>query len=504
MFDVSMTSRSKLQYRLTLAATLVFVAASVVVAWQLLVLQRELSQRDGENMVWALSQAQHEAGVLERDLARFQLRQTDAQALELQGDLLFSRLRLLGDGPQRRSLQHYQQLADLEPVIAAYEHVDTLQLVAGADNTAARQPLRALIMGLAKAGNQVMVRERVEKSHQLDRLARLISAAFVATAMVVLCGAWLLWQLLAALRRQRANAHTIAEQRDTLQQAIDDLHRAQNATETYRNFVSLVSHQFRTPLAVIDSSAQRLIRIARNEGETPTEQLIERMGQTRNAIDGLTRLLDSVLTSVKLEAGGIQLQAQSLNLAELVESVAESSASWLGGRELQLTREGAVADYYTAGDPELLTHVLLNLLSNACKYTATNSPLAISLSRKHTQLVCTVRDWGPGVSVDDLPHLFDRFFRASATAQQPGSGLGLYLARSIAQLHSGQLLASLPEGGGLAVSLSLPASCESEPTGCLTKLEGATSPETGLKSQAAPASNGLMTSNQGKHLASIV
>ena len=243
----------------------------------------------------------------------------------------------------------------------------------------------------------------------------------------------------------------------TLQHTVDELERAQNATETYRNFVSLVSHQFRTPLAVIDSAAQRLIRTARQKGAAPTEQLIERLGETRHTIEGLTRLLDSVLTSVKLEAGSIQLQAQPLNLAELAERVAANGAPWLGGRELRLSRQGDVSDYQTAGDPELLTHVLLNLLGNACKYTVAGSPLAIELTRQQQLLVCTVRDWGPGVSAADLPHLFDRFFRAAGAAPLPGSGLGLYLARSIAQLHGGDLQASLPEGGGLAVSLHLAA-----------------------------------------------
>ena len=449
--------RPGLSYRLTLAATLVFVAATLVVVWQLLVLQRELSQRDGENMVWALSQAQHEATVLELELTRLEIREIDAEALELQSDLLVSRLALLQDGPQRRSLERYQQMQALQAAIAAYEKVDTLQLLAGVDNAAARQPLHALIEALAKAGNQVMVRERVEKSQQLERMARLIRAAFVAAGMVVLCGGWLLWQLLAALRRQRVLASTIAAQRDTLQHTVDELERAQNATEAYRNFVSLVSHQFRTPLAVIDSAAQRLIRTARQKGAAPTEQLIERLGETRHTIEGLTRLLDSVLTSVKLEAGGIQLQAQPLNLAELAERVAANGAPWLSGRELRLSRQGDVSDYQTAGDPELLSHVLLNLLGNACKYTAAGSPLAIELTRQQQLLVCTVRDWGPGVSAADLPHLFDRFFRAAGAAPLPGSGLGLYLARSIAQLHGGDLQASLPEGGGLAVSLHLAA-----------------------------------------------
>ncbi len=450
--------RARLGHIGSLAATLLFVVGSLFVIGQLFVLHRELSQRDGENMVWALAQAQSHATQLERDLERMRTGAIGADALELQADILHSRLALLQDGPQLRTLQHYGQAQTVQAAIDAFAQMDSVQLLVAAGDAQARQALTNLIASLGHAGNQVMVRERDEKSRHLDRLATWIQAGLVAISMVVLCGGVLLWRLRQAARHQRAHMRTIAEQRDALQQTVHDLHQAQNATETYRNFVSLVSHQFRTPLAVIDSSAQRLMRNARKPGGADADLLVERMGHTRSTVEGLTRLLDSVLTSVKLENGGIQLQAQPLNLVALANYVIDSCQRMLGGRQLQISVQGPADDYDTAGDTELLAHVLHNLIANACKYTPAGSPITLALSRDDTQLRCTVRDQGAGVAPDELPRLFERFYRASPSRHAShGTGLGLYLARSIAQLHQGDLNASLPEGGGLAFHLQLPA-----------------------------------------------
>ena len=459
MPDKPLTPRAgRWGYATSLVATLLFVVGSLFVIGQLFVMHRTLSQRDGENMVWALTQAQVHATQLERDLARMRSGSISAEALELQADILHSRLAMLKDGPQLRTLQHYGQAPEVQAAIDAFAQMDGVQLLLAASDAQARKALTDLTTTLGHAGNQVMVRERNEKSLQLEQLATWIKAALVAISMVVLCGGVLLWQLGQAARRRRAHMRTIAEQRDTLQQTVHDLHQAQNATETYRNFVSLVSHQFRTPLAVIDSSAQRLMRNARKPGGADSELLVERMGHTRKTIEGLTRLLDSVLTSVKLENGGIQLQAQPLNLVALANYAIDSCKSLLGKRQVQISVQGDAEDYDTAGDTELLAHVLHNLIANACKYTPADSPVTLVLSRDDTRLCCTVRDQGAGVAADELPRLFERFYRASPSNHaSQGSGLGLYLARSVAQLHQGDLNASLPDGGGLAFHLQLPA-----------------------------------------------
>lgn len=441
--------------RLTFAITLVFFVCGVVAVVQLLAIHRELNQRAGENIVWALAQAQNHGAQLQRDVERYYQGKLDADALSLQEDVFHSRLALLLDGPQRRSLARYGQELPLVAAIEAFQQAATSTLAdTGADQPVFKR-LQALLGVLASAGNEVMVRERDERSYTLDRLGGYIQAAFAASLMVVVMGGLLVWQLLQSLERQRTHLRTIAEQRDALQRSVEELHQANNATETYRNFVSLVSHQFRTPLAVIDSTAQRLIRVSQRDGDMPVDQLQQRMGLTRSTIAGLTRLLDSVLTSVKLENGRIQLQAQPMNLAELVYDAIAADVPFLQGRAVHVKVVGERDDYRCAGDKQLLEHVLHNLLANACKYTGASTRIDVVISRTATQLECTVRDWGSGVPAEVLPQLFERFFRAPGTQQLPGSGLGLYLARSIARLHGGDLDASLPHGGGLAVHLRL-------------------------------------------------
>ena len=450
-------SRQWLQSWATLAVTLVFFIGAFAVVWQLLALHRSLSQRDGENMVWALAQAQNQGASLQHGLELYRQGLLDADALRLQEDVLYSRLSLLMDGPQQRTLQHFGQDQVVAAAAKAFTQAADSVLTDTARDSASSRALGQLVTTLATVGNAVMVQEREDKSRQLDRLGDLLTAAFVAISLVLVGGGLLLWQLIGAIRRQRSHLHTIGEQRDALQQTVQELRQAQNATETYRNFVALVSHQFRTPLAVIDSTAQRLMRSARQDGGAASQQVLERMGQTRSTVVGLTRLLDSVLTSVRLESGSVRLQAQPMNLAELASAVVASNAALLQNRELRIQVDGAPADYPCQGDPALLEHVLQNLLANACKYTPASSPLAISLTRDWGELQCTVRDWGPGVPAHELPLLFERFYRSARTQTTEGSGLGLYLARSIAQLHGGDLSAYLPEGGGLALRLAIPA-----------------------------------------------
>ncbi|MBF5003123.1 sensor histidine kinase [Diaphorobacter caeni] len=290
---------------------------------------------------------------------------------------------------------------------------------------------------------------------------RLILAVFAAFVVVLVIGGVLVWQLLRSLSHQREQLCVIAEQRDTLQDAVQQLHEAQRATETYRNFVSLVSHQFRTPLAVIDSTAQRLLRTARSapdSGFADSELVLEKMHLTRSTVEHMNKLIDSVLTSVRLESGALRLQAQRLNMDELVGKVMAAHAHLLHDRPLLMETDGNGQDFVCMGDANLLEHVLQNLLSNACKYTEAGTAISVTLARAHNgHILCTMRDWGEGVSETELPLLFERFFRSETARSANGTGLGLYLARSIAQLHGGDLHASLPQGGGLAVHLRIPA-----------------------------------------------
>ena len=453
--------RARRRWLFLLGIVLLFFLFSVAVAWQLAVLYRQLDVREGKNTLWSLTQAQNHGALLERDDELYRQGLISRDALTKQEDVLFSRLGMLLDGPQLRMLEHFDESAPVTVAIERFRAANPGSIADQPRNSSVHQALKKLIQTLAASGNQVMVLEREERSEQLARFGGLVRAAFAAFTVVLITGGVLVWQLLASLSHQRRQLRTIAEQRDALQVTVQQLHLAQQATETYRNFVSLVSHQFRTPLAVIDSTAQRLMRSARNDanqGFADSELVVEKMSLTRNTVEHMNHLIDSVLTSVRLESGHLTLQTQQVNLAELAGQVVAANSHLLHDRPLLMETDGNSSDYVCAGDPSLLEHVLQNLLSNACKYTEPGTAISVRLSKSEDgQFVCTVRDWGDGLPASELASLFERFYRSDRSRPAQGTGLGLYLARSIARLHGGDMDASLPDGGGLAVHLRLPS-----------------------------------------------
>lgn len=449
------------RHALPLGIITLFFVFSVAVAWQLVMLNGQLRNHEGENTLWALTQAQTHGSKLQLMDEQFRQGMIGREALVLQEDVFFSRLSLLDDGPQQRLLAHFGQDGAVMSAVDRFRAADTGSIGDLPRNSPVHDNLAELIGVLAAAANAVMVTEREERSQQFDRFARLIHVAFMAFSVVILTGGLLVWQLLQSQSYQRRQLRVIAEQRDALQQTVHELHEAQQATETYRNFVSLVSHQFRTPLAVIDSTAQRLMRNARDEansGFADSQQVVEKMNLTRSTIEHLNKLIDSVLTSVRLDSGAIQMQSQRVNLSVLIGQVVGANAHLLQDRPLLLETSGEADAYSCLGDAVLLEHVLQNMLSNACKYTHPGTAIAVTLSRSgYGTIVCTVRDWGEGVAEAELPYIFERFYRSGQSRAIEGTGLGLYLARSIVRLHGGNMDASLPEGGGLAVSLRIPA-----------------------------------------------
>ncbi|MDR2335949.1 MAG: HAMP domain-containing histidine kinase [Burkholderiaceae bacterium] len=441
---------------------LLFFSFSVAVAWQLVGLYGELDVRDGRNTLWLLTQAHNMGHLLAQDDELLRRGLVERDALEQQENIFNNRLRLLSEEAQQQRLEYFHQRERVAGAIAQYETIAQGGSIADAPRgSSMHASLLSLIDVLERASSDVMAQDQNERGEQLAQFGSLVRAAFVAFSMVLITGGLLVWQLMRSLSQQREQTRIIAVQRDELQQTVHDLHQAQQATETYRNFVSLVSHQFRTPLAVIDSTAQRLMRSAREEvqsGFADSQMVLDKMNLTRSTIQHLNKLIDSVLTSVRLESGAIQVQTQRVNLSTLMGEVVAANAHLLQDRPLLLETSGDADAYYCLGDAVLLEHVLQNLLSNACKYTQPGTAIAVTLARAgYGTIVCSVRDWGEGVPENELPLLFERFYRSRRSRAAEGTGLGLYLARSIARLHGGNMDASLPEGGGLAIHLKIPA-----------------------------------------------
>ncbi|MGI9488688.1 MAG: ATP-binding protein [Geminicoccaceae bacterium] len=216
-----------------------------------------------------------------------------------------------------------------------------------------------------------------------------------------------------------------------------------------RQFVSMVSHEFRTPLAIIDGNAQRL---SRRFTDMPRDRVAEALKKVRSAVGRLTGLMESVLDAAQLEEGKVKFQPSSVNLAELLHEVVESYGEVYPDHEIIMHLDNLPPALSL--DERLMRQIISNLVSNAVKYSLKGSKVQISGWQDETGQVClTVRDEGVGIPKHELDQLFERFFRASTSTGIAGSGIGLHLVQHFVELHGGSIGVESTEGVGTAFTL---------------------------------------------------
>jgi PAS domain S-box-containing protein len=233
-----------------------------------------------------------------------------------------------------------------------------------------------------------------------------------------------------------------------LQSALD---REREMTSAYRSFVSMVSHQFRTPLAIVDSSAQRLMR---RGPDVPADEIAARVGKIRNATSRLTRLVDSVLNAAKLDAGQIEINPAVQDLVRLVSDLCERQRELNPQVGISLIAPDQPVEVRCDG--MLIEQVVGNLLSNAVKYSGGASTVEVRITSDGEAVSCSVRDWGIGIPADELGKVFDKFFRARTASGIAGTGIGLNVARQIIQMHGGDIRVESREAEGSVFTFTLP------------------------------------------------
>lgn len=218
-----------------------------------------------------------------------------------------------------------------------------------------------------------------------------------------------------------------------------------------QKFISLVSHEFRTPLAIIDGVAQRLIK--RKDKLTPDE-VETRTNKVRSAVTRMVGLIDTTLYASRLDAGQIKLKLAPCDVGELVRKVCERQTDISPSHKIQVEIDAFPNEIFA--DKERLDQVFTNLLSNAVKY-APDAPL---IEVKHWgdggDVWVSVTDHGLGIPEDDLPHMFKRFFRAETAKGIPGTGIGLNVVKEFVEMHGGTITVDSVEGEGSTFTVRLP------------------------------------------------
>ena len=242
----------------------------------------------------------------------------------------------------------------------------------------------------------------------------------------------------------------LIEQTASLEETLENERRV---TAQQRNFVTMTSHEFRTPLTVIDAQAQRLIKL---KDRLAPNDLLERATRIRSAVTRLTGIMDSLLGDSRLLDGQAVYQPADFDPAALLHEVCQLHRE--AGRGADIREDFGELPPVMRGDPKLLFALFSNLLSNAIKYSGPGAPVeVIAEGERGEKLTVRIRDHGIGIPERDRAHLFERYFRGAGAAGVAGSGVGLHLVAMVLELHGGTIEVDSCEGAGSSFVVSLPA-----------------------------------------------
>lgn len=218
-----------------------------------------------------------------------------------------------------------------------------------------------------------------------------------------------------------------------------------------RQFVTMASHEFRTPLAIIDAAAQRL---SRTKATQKPEYVEEKAAQIRSAVLRMVDLMESILSAGRLETGKTTLKPERLSLAELIETCCARQAdirkSHTFHKDLSHLPQTILADRST------IEQVFTNLLSNAIKYAPKAPDIHIRSWTKNGMSYVSIKDDGIGMDAEDLPKLFQPYYRARSATGIAGTGIGLNIVKQIIDLHGGSISVESALGRGTTFTVALP------------------------------------------------
>ena len=259
----------------------------------------------------------------------------------------------------------------------------------------------------------------------------------------------------------RANAiELIHSQRGLAQQATmleEKLSHEQSITQMQGNFVSMITHEFRTPLTQIDAQAQRL---ARMKDCLQPDDISDRAGRIRLAVARIVRMIDQLVDTTRLMDGDSNLffHPEPIDLIDVLRGVCRVH------RELSPT--AMILERYEdnklmmRGDSKLLFQAFSNLVSNAIKYSPADAKVVIRAAKANERVIVMVDDDGIGIPSKDQDHVFSRYYRGSNVSGFVGTGIGLFLVATVVRMHNGEVTVDSSEGRGSRFTTTMPANGE--------------------------------------------
>ena len=295
--------------------------------------------------------------------------------------------------------------------------------------------------------------------HTLD-LLRLLLWSMIPVVIVIAClgGAWLSGRALKPVNDIAAAALTISIENlaerlpvpptgDELARLTEVLNtmfaRLESAVKTLSQFAADASHELRTPLAVIRTTAELALRRAR----TP-ESYRDSLQDVAAEAERMTRLVEELLILARSDAATAEMPLEAVDLGDVLAEVCDEMRSLAEMRQVRLNGLHAKGPAVVAGNRPALYRLFLVLLDNALKFSRPGGEVILKVENIDARVSVTVEDFGAGISESDLPHIFERFYRADGARGGGGHGLGLSLAKSIARVHGASIEVQSTEGVG--------------------------------------------------------
>ncbi|HZY40803.1 MAG TPA: ATP-binding protein [Anaerolineae bacterium] len=227
----------------------------------------------------------------------------------------------------------------------------------------------------------------------------------------------------------------------------------QQSEQVRRNMTADIAHELRTPLTVMRGNLEAML-----DGVYPLDT--EHVQPVLHQVTLLSRLVEDLRTLALAEAGQLPLTKRPIDLGQLIETTLTSFQAEAATQRVTLTANTIDPLPAIEVDPDRVQQTIGILISNAFRHTPAGGAIAVTLRRDQAQAVIDVADSGAGIPADDLPRVFERFYRAdkSRSRESGGSGLGLAIAKSIVQAHGGSISASSELGQGTTIHLTLPLS----------------------------------------------
>jgi signal transduction histidine kinase len=233
------------------------------------------------------------------------------------------------------------------------------------------------------------------------------------------------------------------------------LARLESSFSSLHRFTADASHELKTPLMVLRAGVERAL----THPGTPAES-IEALDEALEQVNQMSEMVEDLLTLARADEGRAPLTLEATDVRALVADAAETAGLLAEAQGVEVSSEVPGEPVILAVDPQRIRELLLNLVTNAVKYTPAGGSVAIVLEDEPDQVRLRVTDTGIGIAPGDLPSIFDRFWRAdparSRTGDRPGVGLGLAITKWIAEAHGGTIIVSSRPGRGTTFTVTLP------------------------------------------------